>query len=55
MRRLRRGESKEHRAREARVVGGPNNGLLIPVRERDGDFAYSDLMDLSQYIFDPEA
>jgi hypothetical protein len=55
MRRLRRGESREHRAREARVVGGPNNGLLIPVKERDGDFVYSDLMDLSQYIFDPEA
>jgi hypothetical protein len=37
------------------VVGGPNNGLLVPVKEKDGDFVYSDVMDSSDYLFDPEA
>jgi len=55
MRRLRRQGSDKHRTREARVVGGPNNGLLVPVKEREGDFVYSDVMDFSHYSFDPEA
>jgi hypothetical protein len=55
MRRLRRRDSGKHHAREARVVGGPNNGLLVPVKEEDGDFVYSDVMDFAQYVFDPEA
>jgi hypothetical protein len=53
MRRLRRRDS--HRTREARVVGGPNNGLLVPVKEKDGDFVYSDLIDFTDYSFDPAA
>jgi hypothetical protein len=48
-------DSDRHRAREARVVGGPRNGLLVPVKEKDGVFVYADVMDLSPYIFDPEA
>jgi hypothetical protein len=55
MRRLRRRDSDKHRTREARVVGGPNNGLLVPVKEREGDFVYSDVVDFSHYSFDPEA
>jgi hypothetical protein len=55
MRRLLRRKSDKHRTREARVVGGPNDGLLVPVKERDGDFAYPDVMDVSHYSFDPEA
>jgi len=55
MRRLRRRNSDKHRPREARVVGGPNDGLLVPVKEGDGDSAYPDVMDVSQYSFDPEA
>jgi hypothetical protein len=56
MRGLRRRGSDKHRAtREARVVGGPNNGLLVTVTERDGDFAYPDVMDFSEYSFDHEA
>lgn len=55
MRRLRRRASDKHRAREARVVAGPNDGLLLTVKERDGDFVYSDVMDFSNYSFDPEA
>jgi hypothetical protein len=55
MRRLRRRDSEKQRTREARVVGGPHNGLLIPVKERDGDFVYSDVMDFSHYSFDAEA
>jgi hypothetical protein len=37
------------------VVAGPNDGLLVPVKERDGDFVYPDFMDFSHYSFDPEA
>jgi hypothetical protein len=55
MRRLRRRDSDKHRARKARVVGGPNNGLLVPVKEKGRDFVYSDLLDFSHYSFDPEA
>jgi hypothetical protein len=55
MRRLRWRDRDKHRTREARVVGGPNNGLLVPVKEKDGDFVYSDVMDFSHYSFDPEA
>jgi hypothetical protein len=55
MRRLRRQRSNKHRARKGRVVGGPKDGFLVPVKEREGDFVYSDVMDLSQYVFDPEA
>ena len=55
MRRLRWRDSNKHRARKARVAGGPNDGLLVPVEEKDGDFVYSDVMDFSHYIFDPEA
>jgi hypothetical protein len=55
MRRLRWRDSNKHRTREARVVGGPNNGLLVSVKEKDGDFVYPDLMDFSHYTFDPEA
>jgi hypothetical protein len=55
MRGLRRRDSNNHRDREARVVGGPNNGLLVRVKEKDGDFAYSDVMGFSEYTFDPEA
>jgi hypothetical protein len=55
LKRLRwRGRNK-HRAREARVVGGPNNGLLVSVEEKDGDFVYPDVIDWTDYIFDPEA
>ena len=35
--------------------GGPHNGLLVPVKEKDGDFVYPDVMDFSSYTFDPEA
>jgi hypothetical protein len=55
MRRLRRRNSDKHRTREARVVGGPNNGVLVPVKEKDGDFVYSDVIDFTHYSFDPEA
>jgi hypothetical protein len=55
MRRLLRRNSDKNRAREARVVGGPNDGLLVPVKERDGDFVYSDVMEFSHYSFDSEA
>jgi hypothetical protein len=44
-----------HRARQALVVGGPNNGLLIEVKEKDGDFVFPDVVDWSPYTFDPEA
>jgi hypothetical protein len=44
-----------HRARKARVVGGPNNGLLVQVKEKDGEFVFPDVMDWSPYTFDPEA
>jgi hypothetical protein len=54
MRRLRRRGDK-HRTREARVVGGPNDGLLVPVKERQGDFVYSDVVNFSHYSFDPDA
>lgn len=37
MRRLRWRIPHRDRARKARVVGGPNNGLLVPVKEKDGD------------------
>ena len=47
--------SSRDRARKARVVGGPHNGLLVPVKEKDGDFVYPDVMDFSSYTFDPEA
>jgi len=55
MRRLRRRDSDKHRTREARVVGGPNDGLLVPVKERQGDFVYSDAVNFSHYSFDPDA
>jgi len=55
MRKLRRRDRDEHHAREARVVGGPHNGLLVPVKEKDGDFVYPDVMDFGPYTFDPEA
>jgi hypothetical protein len=55
MRGLRRRDSDKHHEREARLVGGPNNGLLVRVKEKDGDFVFSDVMDFSQYSFDPEA
>jgi hypothetical protein len=55
MRRLRRRDGDKHRTREARVVGGPNNGVLVPVKEKDGDFVYSDVIDFTHYSFDPEA
>ena len=48
-------DSKKDRTRDARVVGGPHNGLLVPVKEKDGDFVYSQVMDLTQYTFDPQA
>jgi hypothetical protein len=54
MRRLRRRGDK-HRTREARVVGGPNDGLLVSVKEREGDLVYSDVVDFSHYSFDPDA
>jgi hypothetical protein len=44
-----------HRARRALVVGGPNNGLLVQVKEKDGDFDFPDVVDWSPYTFDPEA
>jgi hypothetical protein len=34
---------------------GPNNGLLVQVKEKDGDFVFPDVMDWSPYTFDPEA
>jgi hypothetical protein len=37
------------------VIGGPSDGLVVVVKERDGDFVYSDVFDLSQYIFVSEA
>jgi hypothetical protein len=40
MRKLRRRDRDKHRACEARVVGGPHNGLLVPVKEKDGDFLF---------------
>jgi hypothetical protein len=55
MRKLRRRDRDKHHAREARVVGGPHNGLLVPVEEKDGDFVYPDVMDFEPYTFDPEA
>jgi len=55
MRKLRWRDRDKHRAREARVVGGPHNGLLVPVKEKDGDFVYPDLMDFERYTFDPGA
>ena len=55
MRRLQLRLPYRHRARKARVVGGPHNGLLVPVKEKDGDFVYPDVMDFSSYTFDPEA
>jgi hypothetical protein len=54
MRRLRRRGDK-HRTRDARVVGGPNDGLMVPVKEREGDLVYSDVVDFSHYSFDPDA
>jgi hypothetical protein len=54
MRRLRRRGDK-HRTREARVVGGPNDGLLVSVKEREGDLVYSDVVDFSHYSYDPDA
>ena len=54
MRRLRWRDDKNP-VRKARVAGGPHDGLLVPVREEDGDFVYSDWMDFSHYVFDPEA
>jgi hypothetical protein len=55
MRRLRRRNSDKHRTGAARVLGGPNDGLLVPVKERGGGFVYSDVVNFSQYSFDPEA
>jgi nucleotide-binding universal stress UspA family protein len=51
----RRRDRNKNRARDARVVGGPQNGLLVPVKEKNGDFVYSDGMDFSHYSFDPDA
>jgi hypothetical protein len=45
----------KQRARDARVVGGPDNGLLVPVKEKDGEFDYPDVMDFAPYTFDPAA
>ena len=55
MRKLRWRDRDKHRARDARVVGGPHNGLLVPVKEKDGDFDYPDVMDFEPYTFDSEA
>jgi hypothetical protein len=57
MRILRRKQRDKHPTREARVVGGPHNGLLVPVTEKDGDFVFPEVMDfdISHYTFDPEA
>jgi hypothetical protein len=46
---------KQDRPRDARVVGGPHNGLLVPVQEKDGDFDFPDVMDFEPYTFDPDA
>jgi hypothetical protein len=54
-RKLRRETRDEHHAREARVVGGPHNGLLVPVKEKDGDFVHPDVMDFEPYTFDSAA
>ena len=55
MRKLLRRDRDKHGARQARVVGGPNNGLLVPVTEKDGEFDFPDVMDFAPYTFDPEA
>jgi hypothetical protein len=55
MRKLRWRERDKHHARKARVVGGPHNGLLVPVKEKDRDFVYPGVMDFTPYTFDPEA
>jgi hypothetical protein len=55
MRKLRRRDRDKDQAREARVVGGPHNGLLVPVKEKDGDFVFPDVMDFEPYTFDAEA
>jgi hypothetical protein len=56
MRRRLRRHRHEHDTRDARVVGGPHNGLLVPVKKKDdGDFVYPEVMDFEPYTFDPEA
>jgi hypothetical protein len=55
MRKMRRRNRHKQHVREARVVGGPHNGLLVPVKETDGDFVYPDVLEFEPYTFDPEA
>ena len=57
MRILRWRQRDKQRTRDARVVGGPHNGLLVPVTAKGGDFVFPEVMDVdfSHYTFDPEA
>lgn len=41
-------------ARDARVIGGPNAGYLIPVAFRGGVYRHPDVTNLTGYIFDPD-
>ena len=43
-------------AREARIVGGPCDGLRVAVRFQPGrGYRYPDVFDLGGYEFDPDA
>lgn len=39
--------------RDALVVGGHADGMLVSVRRKRGQYRYPDVVDLSGYIFDP--
>ena len=47
-------DSDNLRSRDALVVGGPSNGLLIPAREQNGRVRYPDVIDLTGYVFDAD-
>jgi hypothetical protein len=55
MRKLRWRDCDKHHAREARVVGGPHNGPLVPVKEKRRRLRHPDVMDFEPCTFDPEA
>ena len=47
---------EQYPTRNARVVGGPNSGLLVPVTDKgDGDYEFTDVLDVAPYTFDPDA
>lgn len=49
---LRWTDSDNLRSRDALVVGGPSDGLLVAAREQNDRVRYPDVLDLTGYVFD---